>query len=396
MPSNSDEPVAPPLLLAYVAALLEQRRHIVRIYDLAIRGSTSGTDRFASLRLYKPQVILLAGTDARAAATIESELITCGATILHLQADVRASGTIVSLAHMVQVLARGADGVNEQKVMIEALVAIDESLDNLPFPARHLLPLEKYPLITLDRELQTPIVIGRFLPGGRSELRHPMQIVAELRSIASEHGIWHFQFIGPDLTLDPGWTRNLLHLLTTARTGAAWEAGVAYDALTYDLLQLYRQAGCEGVLVRFDALDVLADRDQRDRLQHAIQSAHAAGIKVRAQIGLETRYSSMPVLVDLSATFGLDDVQFAVESIAAPAATAGSQPEIESIAMLARQQYHTSRGRQYFVNRFGGYLGPILWRIGRTGMLGTTLRQIAAGGEWPDQITIEQQQRPTA
>ena len=39
-------------------------------------------------------------------------------------------------------------GEDEQSVIFEALLALDDDLDSLPFPARHLLPLEQYPLFT--------------------------------------------------------------------------------------------------------------------------------------------------------------------------------------------------------------------------------------------------------
>jgi len=342
--------------------------------------------------MFRPQLILVAAEDAERAAELEATLNDTGATMLRLQANVREAIGAFPLTHMVKAIALGDDGANEQKVMLDALVAIDSDLDSMPFPARHLLHLEQYPLATLAGELQTTLLIGRDLASGDIMLRNPTQIISELRSIAGEHGIWHFRLIGPELTRDPGWTRTLLHHLSTARIGASWEARVAYDALTHDLLQAYKRAGCEGLVVEFDALDVLADRSMRDRLQQAVQRAHALGIKVRARIGLEMRYSSMPVLVDLSATFGLDEVRFCVEPAhAAPGPVADAQPALEAIAELARSHYRAGRGRQYFINRFGTHLGPILWRAGRIGLLGPSLQRYASGIDWPNNVAVESQ-----
>ena len=111
----------------------------------------------------------------------------------------------------------------------------------------------------------------------------------------------------------------------------------------------------------------------------AVSAKQQNGIFVRAQIELEPPYDAIPALVDLSATFGLDDVRFNIRQRAvAPAPTTG-QPAVEQVAEMAHLRYRSRRSRQYFIERFGPQLGPMLWRVGRAGLLGRTLQRYANG-----------------
>ena len=48
---------------------------------------------------------------------------------------------------------------------------------------------------------------------------------------------------------------------------------------------------------------------------------------------------------------------------------------------MVQSRYRTSRSRQFFIERFGPRMGPMLWRVGRAGLLGRTWQRYADGGE---------------
>jgi hypothetical protein len=101
---------------------------------------------------------------------------------------------------------------------------------------------------------------------------------------------------------------------------------------------------------------------------------------VRAQIELEVPYGAIPALVDMSATFGLDDVRFSVhQPVAAQEQPEAERPEPEDVAEMAHLRYRSRRSRQLFIKRFGPQLGPMLWRAGRAGLLGRTWQYYADG-----------------
>jgi len=101
---------------------------------------------------------------------------------------------------------------------------------------------------------------------------------------------------------------------------------------------------------------------------------------VRAQIRLDPSYAAMPALVDVAATFGLDDVRFSVPETQAPAQRADAIG-MENVTEMVQSRYRSSLSRQFFIERFGPRMGPMLWRIGRAGLLGRTWRRYADGAE---------------
>jgi hypothetical protein len=378
LPQLEDTPVLPPLPLAYVAAILEQQRHIVRIYDLALCGATMLAEAMAPLCAFRPHVVVIAG-DHSASAEIHAALSRCDASIMNLGVVLRAFAPNQTAVQALWQMDEQPVAEDEQNVICNVLLALDEDLDSLPFPARHLLHLEQYPLRTPTGELQTTLLSGQ--PGGESGalLRAPSQIAAEIRSIAREHGIRHVVFADPPLTHDLIWLGELLEYLATADLGIGWEGRVRHERLSPELLCAFRRAGCEILCFQFDAAEVLDTRHQRAAFSAIVEQAHDLGIFVRAQIELEPPYDAIPALVDLSATFGLDDVRFNVRHRAVVPTPATDQPAIEQVTEMAHLRYRSRRSRQYFIERFGPQLGPMIWRVGRAGLLGRTWQRYANG-----------------
>jgi hypothetical protein len=48
---------------------------------------------------------------------------------------------------------------------------------------------------------------------------------------------------------------------------------------------------------------------------------------------------------------------------------------------MVQSRYRSSRSRQFFIERFGPRVGPMLWRVGRAGLLGRTWQRYADGGD---------------
>jgi hypothetical protein len=385
-PQLEDTPVIPPLPLAYVAAILEQQRHIIRIYDLALCGAMPLGEAMAPLRAFRPHIIAIAA-DARAVAEVREALGGCDAPIMNLGIAPR---TFVPDQTAVQVLWPMDEqpiAEDEQNVICNALLGLDEDLDSLPFPARHLLPLEQYPLRTPTGELQTTVLAGQPSGEAGAQQRAPSQIAAEIRSIAREHGIRHVVFLDPPLTHNMAWLGELLDHLAAADLGIGWEGRVRHERMTPELLRAFRGAGCEVLCLQFNAAEVLDTRDQRAALSAIVEQAHELGMLVRAQIELEPPYDAIAALVDLSATFGLDDVRFTVRQRVAAPAPAADQPAIDQVAEMARSRYRSRRSRQYFIERFGPQLGPMLWRVGRAGLLGRTWQRYANGSA-ADRVSV--------
>lgn len=389
LPEPEENVIAPPLPLTYIAALLEEQRHIVRIYDLALRGTTPLPSALAPLRAFRPHIVVIASDDARAAMAAEAALGGCNAPVLRLAGALREAAPGQAVAQALWRMNEQPVRNDEQSVIFGALLALDDDLDSLPFPARHLLALEQYPLFTPAGELQTTVLTGQQFDANTIIPRNPALIVAELRSVAREHGIRHFVFPSPPLTHDLAWLREALYHLATSDLGIGWEGNVRHEHLTPDLLQMCRRAGCEVLCFEFDALEVLDSKQARAALSATVAQAHKLGISVRAHIQLQPPYGAVPALVDMSATFGLDEVRFSVAQSETVREHTGDGLELEDVAEMARSRYRSSRSRQFFIDRFGPQLGPVLWRVGRAGLLGRTWRRYADGAADSNELIAE-------
>jgi hypothetical protein len=382
LPHAEDPIITPPLPVGYLAALLEQQRHIVRIYDLALQDLTSPADALGPLRAFRPHVAVVATTDQTVAQAIEAALAGCNAIVMPLGVDLRVAAPGQAVAQALWWIDKRPDGEDEQSVIFEALLGLDDDLDSLPFPARHLLPLEQYPLFTPMGDLQTTVLTGQQFGADSVIPRNPALIIAELRSVAREYGIRHFVFSGPLLSADLNWLHDMLYHLATSDLGIHWEGSIDYTCMTSELLRMCRRAGCEVLCLPLNAIEVLGSRGARAALSSVVKQAHELDIAVRAQIQLDPTYAAMPTLVDLAATFGLDDVRFSVPPHADQVQRAiGDAVALENVAEMVQSRYRSSRSRQFFIERFGPRMGPMLWRVGRAGLLGRTWQRYADGGD---------------
>ena len=341
----------PPLTLAYIATLLEQRRHIVRIYDLALDPGTALNTAFQPLRSFRPQVLVVAGE--------EPEMLSAAVHALHedqhhhvLPVQMSRSGLDVNQICTGTIRWIDQQHGNEKAEPPEEPETI-RAIDDLPFPARHLLSLESYELRAVGGELQTTVLIaGTDISGiGRIALRSPTQIVAELHSVSHEFGLRHYLFPDVSITSNRVWLVELLTRMGDAHLNIRWEANADADQLDTSMSVQMAHAGCEAITLHLRAANVFESASVRSRVRHAVTTARNQGVFVRAHVRLEPPYESVPHLVDVAATFNLDDVRFDV---------VGDGTQVRELAL---QMYGAGRDRQRFISRFGPALGTLIWRL---------------------------------
>lgn len=383
---NTEPLTVPPLTLAYIAAVLEHQRHIVRIYDPALTPDLPLTAAFRPLQSFRPQVVIVVGE--------QLNLLDEAVTLLHndqhhcvvpmrLRRDELAVGRVC--ADVLAWIAQQQAGEND-KIVIGELSPPDvplHDLDQLPFPARHLLSLEQYGLRAVGNELQTTLLIG--MPASddpnRVVLRSPAHIVAELRSVSREYGIRHYLFPGVALTTDMEWLHEFLTRLYDAELSIAWEGVVAAEMLDVVLLKQMARAGCETLRFDFSSTRVFESSQVRAQLKQTVTHARHAGIYARADLELEPPYEALPHLIDVASTFGFDRVAFKVRST--KNFTQDEPPTSSDDVQLeeyARQRYHAGRTRQQLIDRFGSALGTLLWRLRNSPLAVVLAHEHGAGG----------------
>jgi hypothetical protein len=349
-------PIVPPLTLAYIATLLEQRRHIVRIYDLALAPEISLAVAIQPLRSFRPQIVVVAGEQDQlledAVEALHDEQHTHVLPVQMSRSGLDVCGVSAGLLSLIE----HQQGVRPAPT---STPPAQNTLDQLPFPARHLLSLESYDLRAVGGELQTTLLVGSLVgDDGQIVLRTPAQIIAELRSVSHEFGLRHFLFADVPLTLDRTWLIELLTRLCDANLGVGWEGTVDADLLDEPLVAHIGRSGCEMLNFQLEASRVF-ESVTRERLRHVVAVAREHGISMRAHVKLAPPYESIPHLVDVAATFGLDDVRFDI----AQAEAVGAGPDSSQLKALARQRYDAGRDRQRFINRFGPALGNLIWKL---------------------------------
>ncbi|MBN1357468.1 radical SAM protein [Candidatus Bathyarchaeota archaeon] len=145
-----------------------------------------------------------------------------------------------------------------------------EDLDSLPFPARHLLPMEKYFAVVKETPLRgevskpwTLLVTSRGCPyncvfcthhvvwGRQWRGRSPENVVDELEHVITAYGVKQVDFLDDNMTLDRERIERICDLIVERGLQFEWFTpnGVRADTLDEKLLRKMKKAGCKKIRV---------------------------------------------------------------------------------------------------------------------------------------------------
>lgn len=147
--------------------------------------------------------------------------------------------------------------VNEKKHFIQ-------NLDELPYPARDLLPIEKYFKaglahgVILKDKRNINIITSRGCPGGcvfctihllwgrKFRARSPENVLGELREAKEKFGITHLQFEDDNLTYDIGRAKIFFKGMIDSKLNLKWNTpnGTALWKMDRETLRLMKKSGC--------------------------------------------------------------------------------------------------------------------------------------------------------
>jgi anaerobic magnesium-protoporphyrin IX monomethyl ester cyclase len=154
---------------------------------------------------------------------------------------------------------------NGEKVTTPPRPAIQD-LDSLPFPARHLLPMDMYFAAVKENPLRgeinkpwTPMITSRGCPhncvfcsihvvmGKKWRSRSPENVVDELEQIVRTYRIKQIDFNDDNLTLDKKRMENICDLIVKRGLDIEWYTpnGVRADTLDETLLTKMKASGCK-------------------------------------------------------------------------------------------------------------------------------------------------------
>jgi radical SAM superfamily enzyme YgiQ (UPF0313 family)/ubiquinone/menaquinone biosynthesis C-methylase UbiE len=337
-------PLNEPLGLAYLAASLEQAGHQVTILDAPAEGmSVEGVCEVAEEggyglvgvtmltpmysrsievieavkgRLPETKVVvggahptILPGETLAENGTIDFAVIGEGETVLRDLADTLENGG--SLGHVPGLAYRqGAD------VHINPPPTPVKDLDDLPKPARHLLPMQAYRM-TRSRtkaEHAFTVSVARGCPFdcafccrifGRRIRHHSVErLIEEVGILVDDYGAKEINLEADTLTLDRGFVHTLCEGLVESGLAErmAWTCESRVDTVDAEMLKTMKAAGCWQISYGVETgsqrlLGLIQKGISIDRIEKTFSLTKEVGISIRAffMLGLptETRAESL-------------------------------------------------------------------------------------------------------
>jgi radical SAM superfamily enzyme YgiQ (UPF0313 family) len=315
---------APPLGLAYIAAVLEQNGVKVTVVD----APALNMDLYAYERMLKNTNVDLLGVQtttptikqALAVARITKALkpdcaVTLGGYHATFTADqllrendfvdviVRNEGEYATLeladAFENDKPLRNIDGINyrDGSRLVETPKRRPiEDLDALPFPARHLLPMSEYMLFGRKQVLAT-MICSRGCPmgcsfcassamhGRRVRFRSPENAVDEMERVVDDYKVRMVGFMDDTFTLFPKWVSSFCKGIISRGIDVVWGCTARVDRFNKELLSHMWKAGCRTLLFGVES----GNQKILDNVQKGTKVGQAKqAFKIARNIGMHT------------------------------------------------------------------------------------------------------------
>lgn len=272
----------PFLGLGYIAAALEKAGYKVQFIDM-FSEELALKDLFSRLEKSPPSIVGITSniinfvTAKRVASNIkqkypDSYLIIGGphTNLYHREllmnspfdAVVRGEGeeTIVELVETLRknLPLKGVKGISYKE---NGTIYVNENrpritnLDEIPFPARHLMPLEQYYSVLAKKRKFTTIFASRGCPfrctycveQGSVRFRSPQNIVDEIETTIRRFKIREFFFLDSTFTANMNHTSDICNEIKKRKVDIKWECRTRVDHVSEDLLKLMKEVGCQRI-----------------------------------------------------------------------------------------------------------------------------------------------------
>jgi radical SAM superfamily enzyme YgiQ (UPF0313 family) len=180
-----------------------------------------------------------------------------------------------------------------------------KDINILPFPARHLLPMDRY--IPLPNQYKRyPVihmVVIRGCPynctfcsnnaifGRKVRARSPKKVVEEIRHVMKEYGARDISFWDDMMTTNRKWMMDFCNLLIQEKIDITWTCYSRVDTIDEDLLRKMKEAGCWNIFFGYESgsqslLNNINKRITLEQIRNANELCKKVGIEIRASFML--------------------------------------------------------------------------------------------------------------
>lgn len=352
----------PPVGLAQIAAVLEKNGYPVKILDLpALRFSENSLP--AILGQEKPEVVGITAMTptinsavnvAKRVKESDSNItVVIGGvhgTILPEETlrDTREIDVIIrgegeqTIVELFKVLDENSGNINQilgvtyregASIKSTSLRSPLSNLDELPFPAFHLLPIKKYRLHPPfgRRSPVMPIITSRGCPyrcvfcsksvfGKKYRSNSPTYVVDEIRLLTEKFGVKEIKFYDDTFTLDRKRVIAICRLLKEQGIDIPWTCETRVNLVASDLLGIMKDAGCYMIEYGVESgnqrvLNSLKKDITLEQTIKAFKLTHEAGIETVAYFMIGSPQETSETIqetVGFAKTLDPDFVQFSI------------------------------------------------------------------------------------
>lgn len=186
------------------------------------------------------------------------------------------------------------------KVKLNEPRPLIEDLDSLPFPARHLLPLDIYfapPTKRVSNKRNANMITSRGCPyecnfcmariiwNKTVRLRSVKNVVDEIEECVNKYNLAEFNFHDELFTLKKNRTIEICREIQRRKLDIAWVCMVRVDYVWEDLLWEMKKAGCRKIMFGFESgsQEILDIMKKRTTIKQAIDA-----VKIVKKVGIKT------------------------------------------------------------------------------------------------------------
>lgn len=196
-----------------------------------------------------------------------------------------------------------------QEINIKNPPQFIEDMDEIPYPARHLLPLELYDrnIEFLDAQPADVMSISRgcVFNCGFCETRKlwgnicrgfsPKRVIGEIQDLQNRYGTRGIYFINDNFTLRKKETLELCRLMVKNKLGLEWVCDTRVDLVNQELLEAMYKAGCKTIWFGVESASPrILKRIGRNTTPQQVEAA----FKLCKKVGIKTACSFMLGLPD--------------------------------------------------------------------------------------------------
>lgn len=349
----------PPMGLAYIASILEKGGYDVDILDMSAQPELADhlesilgekDPKIVGITCLTPFYSAVLSLASKVKETLDAKVVVGGAHATALPKEMLGENCIdyvvlgegeYAMLELSDCLLndrgepKGIDGIayikegsfyktNQRKYI--------EDLNQVPFPARHLLPNGKYSGPQYKGSKITSIITSRgcpyscsfcdyrYLMGPKFRHRSPQNVIDEIEECINKYNINYINFRDSTFTSDEKWISSFCKLLKQRGINIKWDCNGRVNLVTRSMLKEMKEAGC--TLISYgiesgdqDILDFANKRITVEQTVNAVKMTRETGIEVLSyfMLGLpgENR-ETIQKTVELAAKLDSDYSQFSL------------------------------------------------------------------------------------